>query len=54
MTKEISDRVTQTDLDGHRSRQEAQKDEGLYYLCSENKNDDQLCGHCTADLRHFV
>ena len=25
--------------------------EGLYYLCSENKGADQLCGYCTADLR---
>ena len=24
--------------------------EGLYYLCSENKGADQLCGYCTADL----
>ena len=28
-----------------------QKEEGLYYLCSENKGADQLCGYCTADLR---
>ena len=26
-------------------------DEGLYYLCSENKDADQLCSYCTADLR---
>ena len=25
--------------------------EGLYYLCSENKDADQLCGYRTADLR---
>ena len=25
--------------------------EGLYYLCSENKNADQLCGYRAADLR---
>ena len=25
--------------------------EGLYYLCSENKGADQLCGYCEADLR---
>ena len=25
--------------------------EGLYYLCSENKGADQLCGYCKADLR---
>ena len=24
--------------------------EGLYYLCSENKDADQLCCNCTADL----
>ena len=27
------------------------KVEGLYYLCSENKGADQLCGHREADLR---
>ena len=27
------------------------KVEGLYYLCSENKGADQLCGYCEADLR---
>ena len=25
--------------------------EGLYYLFCENKDNDQLCSHCTADLR---
>ena len=25
--------------------------EGLYYLCSENKGADQLCGYHAADLR---
>ena len=25
--------------------------EGLYYLCSENKGADQLCGYREADLR---
>ena len=24
--------------------------EGLYYLCSENKGADQLCGYCAANL----
>ena len=28
-----------------------QKEEGLYYLCTENKGDDQLRGYCEADLR---
>ena len=28
-----------------------QKVGGLYYLCSENKGADQLCGYCEADLR---
>ena len=27
------------------------KVEGLYYLCSENKGADQLCGYHKADLR---
>ena len=27
------------------------KEEGLYYLCSENKDADQLRGHREADLR---
>ena len=27
------------------------KEEGLYYLCSENKGADQLCGYRKADLR---
>ena len=27
------------------------KEEGLHYLCSENKDVDQLCSYCTADLR---
>ena len=27
-----------------------QEVEGLYYLCSENKGADQLCGYSTADL----
>ena len=27
------------------------KEEGLYYLCSENKDTDQLCGYGEADLR---
>ena len=30
-----------------------EKEEGLYYLCSENKVADQLCSYCTADLRLF-
>ena len=25
----------------------------LYYLCSENKGVDQLCGYCAADLRLY-
>ena len=25
-------------------------EEGLYYLCSENKEVDQLCSYCAADL----
>ena len=25
-------------------------EDGLYYLCSENKGADQLRGHCEADL----
>ena len=29
-----------------------EKEEGLYYLCSENKGADQLRGHRKADLRH--
>ena len=28
-----------------------QVDEGLYYLCSEDKGADQLCSYCTANLR---
>ena len=28
-----------------------QEVEGLYYLCSENKGADQLCGYRKADLR---
>ena len=27
------------------------KEEGSYYLCSENKDADQLCGYREADLR---
>ena len=27
------------------------KEEGLYYLCSENKGADQLRSYCAADLR---
>ena len=27
------------------------EEEGLYYLCSENKGADQLSSYCTADLR---
>ena len=23
----------------------------MYYLCSENKGNDQLCSYCEADLR---
>ena len=30
------------------------KVEGLYYLCSENKGADQLCGHREADLRFVL
>ena len=26
-----------------------QEKEGLYYLCSKNKDADQLCSHCSAD-----
>ena len=26
-------------------------EEGLHYLCSENKGTDQLCGYCEADMR---
>ena len=26
-------------------------EEGVYYLCSENKGADQLCGYRTTDLR---
>ena len=27
------------------------EEEVLYYLCSKNKDADQLCSYCTADLR---
>ena len=27
------------------------EEEGLYYMCSENKGADQLSSYCTADLR---
>ena len=27
------------------------EEEGLFYPCSENKDADQLCSYCTADLR---
>ena len=27
------------------------REEGLHYLCSENKGTDQLCGYREADLR---
>ena len=27
-------------------------EEGLYYLCSENKEADQLRSYCAADLHH--
>ena len=27
------------------------EEEGLYYPCSENKDADQLCSKCTAELR---
>ena len=27
------------------------EEEGLYNPCSENKDADQLCSYCTADLR---
>ena len=30
-----------------------EEEEGLYYLCSENKCADQLCGHREAGLRLF-
>ena len=30
------------------------EEEGLYYLCSENKGADQPCGYREADLRHQV
>ena len=29
---------------------QTKEEEGLYYLCSENKGDDQLCSFGTADL----
>ena len=29
---------------------EAREEEGLYYLCSENKDAGQLCDYRTADL----
>ena len=28
-------------------------EEALHYTCSENKDADQLCSYCTADLRLF-
>ena len=28
-----------------------QEEEELYYLCSENKDADQLCSYCAVDLR---
>ena len=28
--------------------------DGLYYLCSENLDADQLCSYCAADLRLCV
>ena len=33
---------------------EAREEEGLYYLCSENKGADQLCDYRTADLLLFT
>ena len=40
---------TQTRLYSHRSRLE--KEEELYYPCSENKSGDHQCSYYTADLR---
>ena len=31
-----------------------QEGQGLYYLCSESKDADQLCGYCAADLPPFI
>ena len=27
---------------------------GLFYLCSQNKGADQMCGNCAADWHQFV
>ena len=41
---------TQTELHSHGLKFWIQKEEGLYYLCSENKDADQLRGYRVADL----
>ena len=41
---------TKTGLYSHRRWLEASRVEKLYYLCSENKGADQLCGYRTTDL----
>ena len=42
--------LTQTGMDSHRS---LRFEEGLYYLCSENIDTDQLFSYCIVDLCLF-
>ena len=52
----VSDQVRHKPLctateDGCRLEFQMSDEEGLYYLCSENKGSNQLCSYCVADLR---
>ena len=51
MTRSNTNQAAQLQKMASRLKFRIKKEEGLYYLCSENKGADQLRGNCEADLR---
>ena len=49
-TRSDTNRAMQTQKMARGLKFRSYEEEGLYYLCSENKSADQLCGYRTAGL----
>ena len=50
-TRSDTNRPVQSQKKARSLKFRIEQEEGLYYLSSENKDADRLCGYCTADLR---
>ena len=53
LTRSVTDRAVQPQKMARGLKFQIKKVKGLYYLCMENKGDDQLYGFSKADLRLY-